>query len=693
MTPEERELRHALEARSGEPSPQFHARLSAALDESRPGSRLMPALAMVTVLAITLGTVGVLLMSRAGLGGPASGTRYAVISSLMSDPSGPFRACTEVPASAPSPGCYGVDVANVDAAAIPGIFVNRNGTIQSPTVRLVGTWDSRLRVLRLTEPPVIVDQYASTPPKVVTQPPPPRSGNKPEDVLQQITRDAPDLLQRGIALLGWGEDVDGVEMDLAVADAKSVQYLYDTYGRMKIKGWLQPAGASTASPHPPPSTRATLPPMTAQLIAPSSTVVWAFAGGFLFRSIDRGSTWEQRPLPPVQLLRVGQEFSFVDAQQGWYLARGEVWQTKDGATTWRKVSARNASEGREGLSFVDPTHGFAAARTSGPHPTLYRTVDGGQTWSGTSLPDPPDFASSNGLTLQAGLVKRRGNALYVLAWGEHGDFLTDRQYIYRSIDGGVTWSWMTKIPSRYVVMVTESRWLHLIVPGQSTESTNSGQQWHPYASDFNIETLVGGPQIVFGDSLVGYAEIRGALQRTVDGGLHWVRIAMPGTFPAATPPAKATCTIEGAAAPRALWSRYSSPKLGYSMDYPADWCNIPSFGVSDSYKYFSNENVGSPPSMSPAGIWLTLGVASGACPASPRVREVYDQTVLMVAGQEATRTYGWVTPGVEQATQLIHAAIAHGSSCYTFDFVTQTRGTGDKYLAIADQMITSLRFT
>jgi hypothetical protein len=39
---------------------------------------------------------------------------------------------------------------------------------------------------------------------------------------------------------------------------------------------------------------------------------------------------------------------------------------------------------------------------------------------------------------------------------------------------------------------------------------------------------------------------------------------------------------------------------------------------------------------------------------------------------------------VEQATQLIHAALAHGSSCYTFDFVTQTRGTGDKYLAIAD---------
>jgi hypothetical protein len=64
MTPEERELRRALDARSGEPSAQFHARLTAAIDEGRPTSGLMQAVAIVAVIAITLGTVGALLMSR-----------------------------------------------------------------------------------------------------------------------------------------------------------------------------------------------------------------------------------------------------------------------------------------------------------------------------------------------------------------------------------------------------------------------------------------------------------------------------------------------------------------------------------------------------------------------------------------------------------------------------------------------------
>jgi hypothetical protein len=85
-------------------------------------------------------------------------------------------------------------------------------------------------------------------------------------------------------------------------------------------------------------------------------------------------------------------------------------------------------------------------------------------------------------------------------------------------------------------MVTESRWLQLVVPGQSMETINSGQQWHPYSSDFNTDIPVGGPQVVFVDAQVGYAEGRGALQRTDDGGAHWTRIATPGILAASPSP-------------------------------------------------------------------------------------------------------------------------------------------------------------
>jgi hypothetical protein len=163
-------------------------------------------------------------------------------------------------------------------------------------------------------------------------------------------------------------------------------------------------------------------------------------------------------------------------------------------------------------------------------PTIYRTSDGGKTWSGSTLPDPPDFKTGpGGFTLRAVTFKRFGNTLYVEAWGGQDGDIPNRQYMFRSTDGGATWSWLMKIPSRYIAMVSESRWLQLIWPGQSMESINSGQQWHPYASDFSSDTPVGGPQMLFADSQVGYAEGRGALQRTVDGGLHWARIATPGT--------------------------------------------------------------------------------------------------------------------------------------------------------------------
>ena len=70
----------------------------------------------------------------------------------------------------------------------------------------------------------------------------------------------------------------------------------------------------------------------------------------------------------------------------------------------------------------------------------------------------------------------------------------------------------------------------LVAPGESQETTNGGQHWHPYGSDFYTDTPVGGPQVVFATTDVGYAEGRGLLQRTTDGGLHWTRIQTPGVL-------------------------------------------------------------------------------------------------------------------------------------------------------------------
>jgi photosystem II stability/assembly factor-like uncharacterized protein len=79
-----------------------------------------------------------------------------------------------------------------------------------------------------------------------------------------------------------------------------------------------------------------------------------------------------------------------------------------------------------------------------------------------------------------------------------------------------------------VAIVTESRWLQVIVPGQSVETTDAGKTWHAYASDYAQAAPVS-PQVVFGDASVGYATVRGSIQRTDDGGLRWSQIKTPGT--------------------------------------------------------------------------------------------------------------------------------------------------------------------
>jgi hypothetical protein len=99
------------------------------------------------------------------------------------------------------------------------------------------------------------------------------------------------------------------------------------------------------------------------------------------------------------------------------------------------------------------------------------------------------------------------------------------------VDGGASWSYLATVPPNpdgSLVLVTASRWLRIVPPDQSQESTDGGATWHPYVTDYSQGAPIS-PEIVFGDPDVGYATVRGSLQRTVDGGAHWTPLRTPGT--------------------------------------------------------------------------------------------------------------------------------------------------------------------
>jgi photosystem II stability/assembly factor-like uncharacterized protein len=104
-------------------------------------------------------------------------------------------------------------------------------------------------------------------------------------------------------------------------------------------------------------------------------------------------------------------------------------------------------------------------------------------------------------------------------------------FVFRSTDRAATWSYIATAPASTegnIAFVTSSRWITIGAPGAAQQTTDSGGTWHPYPTDYSQAAPIP-PDIVFGDAMVGYATVRGVIQRTTDGGAHWTALKTPGT--------------------------------------------------------------------------------------------------------------------------------------------------------------------
>ena len=61
-----------------------------------------------------------------------------------------------------------------------------------------------------------------------------------------------------------------------------------------------------------------------------------------------------------------------------------------------------------------------------------------------------------------------------------------------------------------MALVTANRWIQVIVPGRSVETTDLGKSLHAYASDYTQAAPIA-PKGVLGDAAVGYATVRGSI--------------------------------------------------------------------------------------------------------------------------------------------------------------------------------------
>jgi photosystem II stability/assembly factor-like uncharacterized protein len=393
MTPEERELRRALDSRSGEVTPEFRARLTSTLSaEGRPASNFLPALAAVAAVVLVFATVGVLLLARQARNEPPPVGAAT-----------PSANATPTPVESPIPG---VLIAPPAPIALPA-----SAQLSAPSSNVVWALMVNQYLYRSTNGGATWKQMP-LPPSQAFCPKPPApcpfagqpeisfvsaqegwvsiSDSRTQRVSLWHTADAgltwQDLAPKGIrdgkasSGLSFIDSTRGF-IDVWTPNVPTVIYRTTDGGRT----WL----ASQPLPTAPGFKTVCL-----SCIAMRAGTVRAFGSSLLvpvvqldgpptqyvFRSDDAGATWSYAATAPGQDGNV----VFVTAAR-WLklIGPGQSNETVDGGASWHRYASDYAQAAPVAADFVfpDSMNGFGTVRGE-----IARTFDGGLHWGQLSSP-------------------------------------------------------------------------------------------------------------------------------------------------------------------------------------------------------------------------------------------------------------------------------------------------------------------
>ena len=265
----------------------------------------------------------------------------------------------------------------------------------------------------------------------------------------------------------------------------------------------------------------------------------------VFRTEDNGSTWTSAKLTTSPGASDPTSFSFVDPRHGWLLVDvesssnfnlGELYRTSDGGSTWSKISAPSGGT----IRFATQSLGFLAGGPAGDK--LYVTRDGGSSWQPQTVQLPQGFADAVPVYGTPVFTGARVGVLAVTVSGTAASAVV----FYATTDAGASWQLAAvrlvpgsleqgaSVPSD--VLGVDS-WVTVSPSGARVFSTTDrGRNWRVVAPN---GLPAGVSQVDFatpsrGWSLISAGECAGSkdnctitreVRETVDGGQTWNVVA------------------------------------------------------------------------------------------------------------------------------------------------------------------------
>ena len=178
------------------------------------------------------------------------------------------------------------------------------------------------------------------------------------------------------------------------------------------------------------------------LAAVSRQVAWlGSTSGTILRTVDGGRSWQDVSPPDTAAL----QFRDIEALDAWHavaLSTGNgtdsrIYRTSDGGRSWQIAFTNDDPDAfYDCIAFSDPARGLALSDPVGGAFRIAATADGGRTWTvrpGAGMPAalPGEFAFAASGTC---LVARPGGQF----WFASGGGAQTR--VYRSVNGGRSWT-------------------------------------------------------------------------------------------------------------------------------------------------------------------------------------------------------------------------------------------------------------